>query len=72
MTKAFNSLKTLTKFVLVSMIIIIIYSIAEFICSIVTGISHDVLTGCIFAFFGTEIATCGFLKIFRDKEETKC
>ncbi len=72
MTKKFNSLKTLTKFVVISMIIIIIYSIAEFICSIVSGINHEVLTGCIFAFFGTEIAACGFLRIFKGKEESKC
>ena len=47
----------------------IIYTIAEFICSLATGIAHDTLTGCIFALFGTEIAVCGFIKIFKIKED---
>ena len=70
MIRKFNSQKTLTKFVIISLIIVIIYSACEFIFSIITGISHDVLTACIFALFGTEIATCGFIKIFKLKEET--
>lgn len=68
MVKRFNSQKTLTKFVMVSLIIVIIYSVSEFIFSIVTGVSHDVLTGCMFALWGTEIAVCGFIKIFKIKE----
>ena len=68
MVKRFNSQKTLTKFVIVSLIIVIIYSISEFIFSIITGVSHDVLTGCMFALWGTEIAVCGFIKIFKIKE----
>lgn len=61
--------KSLTKFVIISLMIVIIYSICEFVFSILTGISHDVLTGCIFALFGTEIAVCGLIKIFKLKEE---
>ena len=68
MVKRFNSQKTLTKFVMVSLIIVIIYSVSEFIFSIITGVSHDVLTGCMFALWGTEIAVCGFIKIFKIKE----
>lgn len=69
MIRKFNSQKTLTKFVIISMILVIIYSICEFIFSIITGVSHDILTGCIFAFFGTELAAAGFIKIFKIKEE---
>lgn len=69
MINKFNNFETLTKFVIISLLIVIIYTLAEFICSIVTGISHDTLTGCIFALFGTEIAVCGFIKIFKIKEE---
>lgn len=69
MFRKFNSQKTLTKFVIISLSIVIIYSVFEFIFSITTGVSHDILTGCIFALFGTEIATCGFIKIFKLKEE---
>jgi hypothetical protein len=69
MKARFNSMKTLTKFVLVSIFVVLIYSIAEFVSSIIFNVSHDVLTGCIYAFFGTEIAACGFIKIFKIKKE---
>lgn len=69
MVQKFNSQETLTKFVIISLLIVIIYSICEFIFSIITGVSHDVLTTCIFALFGTEIAVCGFIKIFKIKKE---
>ena len=65
----FNSMKTLTKFVLFSFAVVLLYSIAEFASSIVFNISHDVLTGCIYGFFGTEIVSCGFIKIFKIKKE---
>lgn len=64
-----GSMKTLTKFVLFSIIVVLIYSIVEFISSIVFNVTHDVLTTCIYAFFGTEIASCGFIKIFKIKKE---
>ena len=69
MIRIFMSQKTLTKFVIASLLIVIIYSICEFIFSIITGVSHEVLTTCIFALFGTEIAACGLIKIFKIKEE---
>jgi hypothetical protein len=73
MVKKFNSQKTLTKFVMVSLFIIILYTIAEFVCSLITGVFHDVLTGCMFTLFGAEIAACGFIKIFKiKKEENEC
>ena len=69
MKTKFNSMKSLSKYVIVSIIIIIIYSISEFTVSTITNVSHDVLTGCIYAFFGTEIAACGMIKIFKLKKE---
>ena len=73
MVKKFNSQKNLTKFVIVSLFIIILYSIAEFVCSLITGVFHDILTGCMFALFGTEIAACGFIIIFKiKKDENEC
>ena len=73
MVKKFNSQKTLTKFVIISILIVIIYSSCEFIFSIISGVSHEVLTTCIFALFGTELAACGFIKIFKiGKESEKC
>lgn len=65
----FNSMKSLSKYVIFSIAFILIYSIAEFTVSIATNINHDVLTGCVYAFFGTEIASCGLIKIFKLKKE---
>lgn len=59
-----KKLAKLTKFLLASIGIILIYSVLEFFYSIKTGISHDTLTTCIFAFFGTELASCTLVKIF--------
>lgn len=71
MVQKINTHKTLTIFVGLSLLIVIIYSICEFIFSITTGVSHDILTGCIFGLFGTEIAVCGFIKIFKIKKEVE-
>lgn len=68
MSKIIGTTKTLTKFVLASIIIILVYTIFELYSSIVFGVQHDTLTTCIFGFFGTEIAACGFIKIFKLKE----
>lgn len=69
MVKKFNSQKTLTKFVMVSLFIILIYTISEFVFSTLTGVAHDCLTNCTFLLWGTEIAVCGFIKIFKIKNE---
>lgn len=68
MVKRFNSMENLTKAVTISIIIVIIYSIAEFISGCL-GMPHEILTGCIFGLFGTELAACGFIKIFKIKKE---
>ena len=68
MSKIIGTTKTLTKFVLSSIITILVYTIFELYSSIVFGVQHDTLTTCIFGFFGTEIAACGFIKIFKLKE----
>lgn len=67
--KRVNIVHTLTKFVTLSIVFVVIYTMAEFIISTLTGVHHEVLTGCVYAFFGTEIAACGFIKIFKIKKE---
>ena len=57
----------LTAYVVMSITITLIYTIAEFIISTITGISHDVLTGCVYAFFAGEVVICGLIKIFKLK-----
>jgi hypothetical protein len=63
----------LTSYLLFSFAVVLIYTILEFAVSTITGISHDTITTCIFAFFGTEIGACAFIKISgrKDKLETK-
>lgn len=65
MAKNNNSIHALTVYVSFSIAIVIVYSIAEFITSTITGISHPELTGCVFAFFGGEVVTAGLIKIFK-------
>lgn len=67
--KKINTIHTLTKFVILSIVFVAVYTTAEFIVSTLTGVHHEVLTGCVYAFFGTEIAACGFIKIFKVKKE---
>lgn len=62
---------SLTKYMIFSIGFVVIYTAAEFIVSTITGVSHDVLTGCVYSFFGGEIVTCGLIKIFKLKEENK-
>lgn len=57
-------LAKLTRFIVFSIGIIIIYTIAEFYISTKFNISHDTLTTCVYAFFGTELASCTLIKIF--------
>ena len=64
-------MKSLTKYMIFSIGFVVIYTVVEFIVSTITGVSHDVLTGCVYSFFGGEIVICGLIKIFKLKEEGK-
>ena len=61
--------KSLTKYVIFSIVMIIIYSIAEFTFTLIAESSHDTLTTCFYACFGGEILSCALIKIFKLKEE---
>ena len=65
--KVILSSKDLTKYVIFSICLVIVYTIVEFIVSTITGISHDTLSTCVYSFFGGEIVTCGLIKIFKLK-----
>lgn len=58
-------LHDLDKYIIFSISFTILYTICEFIVSIFSGISHDVLTTCVYGFFAGEIVTCGLIKIFK-------
>lgn len=52
-------------YVTFSITFVIIYTIAEFIVSTRSGVSHDVLTECVYKFFVGEVVVCGLIKIFK-------
>lgn len=60
---------SLTKYVIFSISIVLIYSIVEMIISTITGISHDTLTSCVYGFFAGEVVVCALIKIFKIKKE---
>lgn len=60
---------SLTKYVVFSIAMIILYTIAEFITASLTGTSHDTLTTCFYACFGGEILSCALIKIFKLRQE---
>lgn len=64
----FFCMKTLTKYVTFSIAVLIIYAVVELILSDRTGLTHDTLTTCVFAFFGTEIGSCCLIKIVKTKQ----
>ena len=67
MSKEDNMKHSLTKYVVFSITILLLYTIAELIISITTGQSNDTLTTCLFATFGGEILSCALIKIFKLK-----
>ena len=58
---------TLTAYVVFSIAIVLVYTVAEFITSTLTGVSHDTLTVALYGFFGGEITIAGLIKIFKLK-----
>ena len=59
---------SLTLYVVFSILVVLIYTIIEFIVATVTNISHDTLTTCVYGFFAGEVVVCGLIKIFKLKE----
>ena len=71
MIKFFKAMPSLTRFIVFSFAVILIYSVTELILSTAYGISHDTLTTCLYACFGSEVLSCALIKIFKLKEEAK-
>lgn len=63
--------KSLTKFVVFSFVILIIYTIAASIIFCFTGTEMTTLTTCFFSTFGGEVLACAIIKIFKLKGEKK-
>ena len=67
--KKIGTLKDLTKYVIFSIAVVIIYTIAEFVVSTITGIHHEILSGCVYGFFGGELVLLAMIKIYKLRRE---
>lgn len=63
-----KKLPDLDKYILFSFGVMLLYTLAEFTVSTITGISHDTLTTCIFAAFGGELLMCAMIKRLKLKK----
>ena len=66
-----KKLNGLDKYVIFSIAVLLVFTVAEMVVSSVTGIPHDTLTTAVFACFGGEILSCALIKIFKLREEDK-
>ena len=64
-----RKISDLSKYVIFSLSFVILYTVIEFVASTRTGVMHDTLTTCVYAFFAGEVTVCGLIKIFKIKEE---
>lgn len=68
-TRKRKKTSSLSAYVIFSIAIVIVYTIAEFVFSGVSGITHDTLTTCFFSCFGGELLLCALIKKFKLKED---
>ena len=64
-----RKLTGLDKYVIFSIALLLVFTIAEFIVSCVTSVSHDTLITAFFGVFGGEILSCALIKVFKLKRE---
>ena len=60
----------LDKYILFSFGVMLLYTVAEFIVSTVTGITHDTLTTCLYGAFGGELLLCAMIKRLKLRRDT--
>ena len=65
MEKKQRKLNSLDKYVIFSISLLLIFTIAEFVVSTITGIEHSALCNVFFLTFGGEILSCALIKIFK-------
>lgn len=66
-----KKLHGLDLYVIFSITVLVIYTIVSQVILIHTGYTYEVLTTCIFGFFGGEIVTCALIKIFKLRDVFK-
>lgn len=69
MRKKRKGRNALGKFVVFSLVCLLIYTITTLIIFLMTGAEPSTLTTCFFGVFGGEVVTCGLIKIFKLKGE---
>lgn len=69
MARKLGTIKNLTKYVIFSISLVILYTIAEFVVSTITGMQHDTLTVAVYGFFGGELVLTSMIKIFKLRRE---
>lgn len=66
-----KKLKGLDKYVIFCFVSLIIYTIAQTVVTIKTGVESSTLTTCFFSVFGGEVLLCALIKRFKLKEKPK-
>ncbi len=62
-----RALKKADIYLIISIILMLIYTAVSIIIQTMTGYTNDTLTTCFFTAFGTEIASCCIIKVFNIK-----
>ena len=65
-----KKLNGLDIYVIFSLSVLLIFTVAEFITSTITGMEKTSLIAAVFSCFGGEILSCCLIKIFKLKEES--
>ena len=64
-------ISALDKYVIFSFTVLLIYTVAQTIVTIKTGVESSTLTTCFFAAFGGEVLMCALIKRLKLKNESK-
>lgn len=62
-------LPDLDKYIIFSFVVMLTYTIFEFIFSTITGVTHDTLTTCLYSAFGGELLMCAMIKRLKLRRE---
>lgn len=68
-----EKLNGLDKYVIFSISVVLIYTIAEFVTVTITGIEKQALTAGVYGFFGGEVVSAMLIKIFKvSRHDNEC
>lgn len=63
-----RKLSGLDKYVIFSLSFVLVYTVAEFVVSTVTGIEKATLSTCVYGFWAGEVISCSLIKVFKIKK----